>query len=108
MMRQRLVVIGADAAGSSDASAARRGRGPDELETVAVDRGNYSAYSACGVPYFVATEVDDVKVLIARSPAQFRAIMPSRTSRRVDASQRGLDFVSRFGRHEARSGDSAA
>ena len=70
-MTERLVVIGGDAAGMSAASAARRERGPDELEIVAVDRGNYTSYSACGIPYFIGTDVDDVEALIARTPEQF-------------------------------------
>jgi len=44
-------VIGADAAGMSAASQARRRKGPDELEIVAFDRRNFSSYSACGIPY---------------------------------------------------------
>jgi len=68
---QRLVVIGADAAGMSAASAARRARGPDELEIVAFDRGNYTSYSACGIPYFIGNDVTDVDALIARTPEQF-------------------------------------
>lgn len=46
-MSHRLVVVGADAAGTSAASAARRECGPDELEIVAFERGNYTCYSAC-------------------------------------------------------------
>ena len=38
-LTRRLVVIGADAAGMSAASQARRRRGPDDLEIVAFDRG---------------------------------------------------------------------
>lgn len=70
-MTQRLVVVGADAAGMSAASAARRERGPEELEIVAFDRGNYTSYSACGIPYFIGTEVTDVDALIARTPQRF-------------------------------------
>jgi len=70
-MAQRLVVIGADAAGMSAASAARRARGPEELEIVAFDRGNYTSYSACGIPYFIGNDVTDVDALIARTPEQF-------------------------------------
>ncbi len=69
--KQRLVVIGGDAAGMSAASAARRERGPDELEIVAFDRGNYTSYSACGIPYFIGKDVADVTSLIARTPEEF-------------------------------------
>ncbi|MEU5990494.1 FAD-dependent oxidoreductase [Spirillospora sp. NPDC047418] len=69
--RERLLVIGADAAGMSAASQARRRRGPDELEIVAVERGHYASYSACGIPYFVGGVVDELDKLIARTPAEF-------------------------------------
>jgi NADPH-dependent 2,4-dienoyl-CoA reductase/sulfur reductase-like enzyme len=67
----RLVVIGGDAAGMSAASAARRQR-PD-LEIVALERGDWTSYSACGIPYLVGGEVDGVDDLVARTPAAFRA-----------------------------------
>lgn len=72
MERERLVVIGADAAGMSAASQARRRRGPDDLSIVAFDRGNYASYSACGIPYYVGGSVTDLGSLIARTPATFR------------------------------------
>jgi len=70
-MPERLLVVGADAAGMSAASAARRQQSRQQLEIVAFDRGNYTSYSACGIPYFIGTDVDDVQALIARTPEQF-------------------------------------
>lgn len=70
--RERLLVIGGDAAGMSAASQARRLRGPDELEIVAVERGHHASYSACGIPYFVGGVVDGLDALVARTPAEFR------------------------------------
>ncbi|MGW1892824.1 FAD-dependent oxidoreductase [Streptomyces sp. NPDC002004] len=72
-MPERLVVIGGDAAGMSAASQARRLRGPDELEIVAFERGNFTSYSACGIPYWVSGDVPDRDRLIARSPEQHRS-----------------------------------
>ncbi|MFJ3801477.1 FAD-dependent oxidoreductase [Streptomyces sp. NPDC090088] len=71
--RERLVVIGGDAAGMSAASQARRLRGPDELEIVAFERGHFSSYSACGIPYWVGGDVGERDQLIARSPEEHRA-----------------------------------
>lgn len=51
MAAERLVVIGGDAAGMSAASQARRFKGPEELEIVAFERGDFASYSACGIPY---------------------------------------------------------
>lgn len=70
-MAERLVVIGGDAAGMSAASQARRRR--DDLEIVALERGDWTSYSACGIPYLVAGEVDDIDSLISRSPETFRS-----------------------------------
>ncbi|WP_329302131.1 FAD-dependent oxidoreductase [Streptomyces sp. NBC_00659] len=70
--RERLVVIGGDAAGMSAASQARRLRGPDELEIVAFERGHFTSYSACGIPYWVGGDVPDRDRLIARTPEEHR------------------------------------
>ncbi|MBT3162720.1 FAD-dependent oxidoreductase [Streptomyces sp. Vc74B-19] len=71
--RERLVVIGGDAAGMSAASQARRMKGPDELEIVAFERGHFTSYSACGIPYWVGGDVEDRDELIARTPEEHRA-----------------------------------
>ncbi|MCQ4210636.1 FAD-dependent oxidoreductase [Streptomyces longispororuber] len=72
-VRERLVVIGGDAAGMSAASQARRLRGPDELEIVAFERGHFTSYSACGIPYWVGGQVGERDELIARTPEEHRA-----------------------------------
>ncbi|MGD6742577.1 FAD-dependent oxidoreductase [Streptomyces sp. BH106] len=71
--RERLVVIGGDAAGMSAASQARRLKGPDELEIVAFERGHFTSYSACGIPYWVGGQVAERDELIARTPEEHRA-----------------------------------
>ena len=69
-MVDRLVVIGGDAGGMAAISQVRKTR-PD-MEIVAFERGHYTSYSACGIPYLVGGEVADVEQLVARSPQQFR------------------------------------
>ncbi|MEU2117155.1 FAD-dependent oxidoreductase [Streptomyces sp. NPDC016459] len=71
-MSERLVVIGGDAAGMSAASQARRLKGAGELEIVAFERGRFSSYSACGIPYWVGGDVATRDELIARSPEEHR------------------------------------
>ena len=57
-MAERVVVVGGDAAGMSAASQALRLKG-DGLEIVAFERGTHVSYSACGIPYWIAGDVDD-------------------------------------------------
>ncbi|KEF18240.1 flavoprotein oxidoreductase [Streptomyces rimosus] len=71
-MAERLVIIGGDATGMSAASQARRLRKPGDLEIVAFERGHFTSYSACGIPYWVGGSVDGPDDLIARSPEKHR------------------------------------
>ena len=71
-MTERLVVIGGDAAGMSAASQARRRKSPEELEIVAFERGHFTSYSSCGIPYFVGGAVEELDALIVRRPEEFR------------------------------------
>ncbi len=69
-MTQRLAIIGGDAAGMSAASIARRR--DEDLDIVAFERGAYTSYSACGIPYYVGGVVEDSHRLISRDPAEHR------------------------------------
>jgi len=68
----KLVVIGGDAAGMSAASQARKRLGPDELAIVAFERGHFTSYSACGIPYWIGGSVAERDALVARSPEDHR------------------------------------
>ncbi len=67
----RIVVIGGDAAGASAASGIKR-RQPD-WEVMMLERGDYTSYSACGLPYWAAGQIPEEQMLIARSPDEHRA-----------------------------------
>ncbi len=69
-MADRLVVIGGDAGGMAAAMQARR-RQP-YLEIVALEKGAWTSYSACGIPYLVAGDVGALDELVARTPSEFR------------------------------------
>jgi NADPH-dependent 2,4-dienoyl-CoA reductase/sulfur reductase-like enzyme len=71
-MVTRLVVIGGNGAGMSAASQARR-RWP-ELDIIALEKGPWTSYSACGIPYLIGGEIQDPGALVSRSPDQFRAM----------------------------------
>ena len=70
-MARRLVVVGADAAGMSAASAAKKRAGGD-IEVLVLERGHWTSYSACGIPYWVSGDVDGPDALVVRSPQQHR------------------------------------
>jgi NADPH-dependent 2,4-dienoyl-CoA reductase/sulfur reductase-like enzyme len=89
-MGQRLVVIGGDGAGMSAAAQARRRR-PD-LEIVALERGSWTSYSACGIPFHVGGSVPTAEALVSRTPDQFRAMhIDARTGHEVT----GIDLADR-------------
>jgi NADPH-dependent 2,4-dienoyl-CoA reductase/sulfur reductase-like enzyme len=71
-MTERLVVIGGDAAGMAAASQARKRRGPGDLEIVALEKGRWTSYSACGIPYLIGGEIATMDELVARTPQEFR------------------------------------
>lgn len=73
MAAERLVVVGGDAAGMSAASQARRLKGPAELEITAFERGHFTSYSACGIPYWIGGQVAEPDDLVARTPEEHRA-----------------------------------
>lgn len=73
---ERIVVVGADAAGMSAAHQALRtaevtGR---SVEVIALEQTSDTSYSACGIPYLVAGLVDSDTDLVARSAAQHREL----------------------------------
>jgi NADPH-dependent 2,4-dienoyl-CoA reductase/sulfur reductase-like enzyme len=87
---ERLVVIGADAGGMTAAMQARRRR--PYLEIVALEKGSWTSYSACGIPYLVGGEVASLDDLVARTPADLR-------EQRIDVRLRhevlGIDLAGR-------------
>ncbi len=64
------MVVGADAAGMAAASQARRLQ--PYLEIVALEKGSWTSYSACGIPYLVGGEVAELDDLVARTPQEHR------------------------------------
>ncbi|MBA2528624.1 MAG: FAD-dependent oxidoreductase [Euzebyales bacterium] len=43
-----------------------------EVEVVVVERGPYTSYSMCGIPYYVGGEIDAAGDLVAKPPEAFR------------------------------------
>ena len=66
----RVLIIGGDAAGMSAAMQVRRRR-PD-WEVVVLERGAFTSYAACGIPYWLAGDVEKFEDLQVVSPDEFR------------------------------------
>jgi len=73
MTKERLVVVGGDAAGMSAAANARRRRPADDLAITVYERGPDVSYAACGIPYYIGGLVPSDDRLIARRAEQFEA-----------------------------------
>lgn len=88
------MVVGGDAAGMSSASQALRTAGETgaQLDVVVLERGAWTSYSACGIPYWVAGDVEQPEKLVARSPEQHRA---NGIDVRLHTEARGIDLGAR-------------
>lgn len=89
-MGTRLLVVGGDAAGMSAALQARR-LSP-ELEIVAVERGRWTSYSACGIPYLAGGTVASLEDLVVRTPDDLRT---QRIDVRTGHEVAGIDLRAR-------------
>ena len=75
---KKIVIIGGVAAGLKAASKARRS--DPKAQITVVERGEIISYGACGMPYFVAGDVDNVESLMKtpagamRNPAFFKNV----------------------------------
>lgn len=66
----RVVVVGGVAAGMSAASQAKR-RQPN-AEVIAIERGPFVSYGACGIPYNIEAPERDIEDLVVITPERFR------------------------------------
>ncbi|MGD6942588.1 FAD-dependent oxidoreductase [Cytobacillus gottheilii] len=66
----RIIIIGSVAAGTSVAAKARRN---DEDAEIILYNADYDiSYSACGIPYFLGGEIEDIETLTPRSASWFK------------------------------------
>ncbi len=100
-MTARVIVIGGDAAGMTAASALRKAL--DDVEIVVLERGHHTSYSACGVPYWIAGEVESEDELVARTPEEHRErgidVRLGRTVTAVDPRERVVTYTDDEGEH---------
>lgn len=65
-----LVVVGGDAAGMTAASYVRRAAA--DVGVLVLERGPYTSYSMCGIPYYVGGLLEEPEDLVVRGPEAFR------------------------------------
>ncbi len=68
-MAEQFVVIGGDAAGMSAASKAKRDT-PD-TDVIVFERGEWVAYGACGLPYYIKGDIEALDDLVSVTPTEF-------------------------------------
>src|ERR1035441_3605828 len=68
---RRIVIVGGVAGGASAAAKARRVDENAEIDVF--ERGPYISFANCGLPYFIAGEIDDRAKLIVMTPENFWA-----------------------------------
>jgi CoA-dependent NAD(P)H sulfur oxidoreductase len=68
-MEKRFVIIGGDAAGMSAASKARR-EDPD-LQIIVFEKSPWASYGACGFPYYIKGDINNLEDLVAIPPEIF-------------------------------------
>lgn len=66
----KIVIIGGVAAGTSAAAKARRNS--EDAEIKIFDADSHISYSACGLPYYIGTEIEDREQLVPRDPKFFK------------------------------------
>ncbi len=67
--RRKIVIVGGVAGGASAAAKARR---VDESAEIQVfERGPHISFANCGLPYFIAGEIDDRSKLVVMTPERF-------------------------------------
>jgi NADPH-dependent 2,4-dienoyl-CoA reductase/sulfur reductase-like enzyme len=66
----KILIIGGDAAGMTAATQIRR-RKPDWKVTV-LEKGHYTSYAACGIPYYFAGDVGARENLVVVTAEEFR------------------------------------
>lgn len=97
-MTQRIVIVGGDAAGMSAAHQALRaarvaGR---EITVTVLEATGHTSYSACGIPYWIAGDVDSGDALVARTAEEHRAagidLLLRTRATAIDLEQRTVSF----------------
>lgn len=72
MKKQKILVIGAVAAGTK--TAAKLKREDTTLDVTVITRDEYISYAGCGLPYYVGGVIEEKKELVVKTPEDFKLI----------------------------------
>ncbi|MEA4846618.1 MAG: FAD-dependent oxidoreductase [Clostridiaceae bacterium] len=96
MNNQKLIVIGAVAAGTKAASKAKRDN--PALEVKVFTRERYISYAGCGLPYYIGGIIKEKHELLVRSPEDFKReqgidIYTEQEVKKIDASGKKVSVL---------------
>lgn len=96
MKEQKLVVIGAVAAGTKAASKAKRDN-PD-MDVKVFTRERYISYAGCGLPYYIGGIIKEKQELLVRSPEDFKReqgidIFTEHEVKKIDVSEKKVEVL---------------
>ncbi|HYE82721.1 MAG TPA: FAD-dependent oxidoreductase [Clostridia bacterium] len=91
MEKEKLIVIGAVAAGTKAASKAKRDNPGLDVKVFTKER--YISYAGCGLPYYIGGIIKEKQELLVRSPEDFKAeqgidIYTEHEVKKIDAAQK--------------------
>jgi NADPH-dependent 2,4-dienoyl-CoA reductase/sulfur reductase-like enzyme len=70
MKKEKLIVIGAVAAGTKAASKAKRDN--PSMEVMIFTKDRYISYAGCGLPYYIGGVIKEKEDLLVRTPEAFK------------------------------------
>ncbi len=72
MKKQKVLIIGAVAAGTK--TAAKLKRENQNLDVTVITRDEYISYAGCGLPYYVGGVIEEKRELVVKTPEDFKLI----------------------------------
>ncbi|QQP69347.1 FAD-dependent oxidoreductase [Carnobacterium sp. CS13] len=99
----RIVIIGGVAGGMSAATRLRRLN--EKAEIIVLEKGPYVSFANCGLPYYVAGEIENRSDLLVQTPQQLQArfeldVRPFSEATAVDPERKSVSVQSDKGNYE--------
>ncbi|MGY3777300.1 FAD-dependent oxidoreductase [Isobaculum melis] len=93
----KIVIIGGVAGGMSAATRLRRLN--EEAEIIVLEKGPYVSFANCGLPYYVAGEIEERSDLLVQTPEQLKArfkldVRPNSEATKIDPVAKTVEVLS--------------